>query len=83
MRGQETAGICRSREILACEGRRADRTVSRCHARVTKVDDIYFIEDLNSSNGTYVGGELLNCRVKMSLQPGEVVMFAGEKFRFI
>ena len=50
---------------------------------MTKVDDIYFIEDLNSSNGTYVGGELLNCRVKMSLQPGEVVMFAGEKFRFI
>ncbi len=67
----------------ACDGRIADRTVSRCHARVTKVDDIYFIEDLNSSNGTYVGGELLNCRVKMSLQPGEVVMFAGEKFRFI
>lgn len=67
----------------ACDGRIADRTVSRCHARVTKVEDIYFIEDLNSSNGTYVGGELLNCRVKMSLQPGEMVMFAGEKFRFI
>lgn len=58
-------------------------TVSRRHAKITKKEDIYFIEDLNSSNGTYVGGELLNCRVKMSMQANEVIVFANEKFRFI
>ena len=45
--------------------------------------EVYFIEDLNYYNGTMVGGELLNCRVKMSLQAQETVMFADEKFRFI
>lgn len=47
------------------------------------MDDIYFLEDLNSSNGTYVGGEPLNYKTKMSLQKNEVVLFADEKFRFI
>lgn len=67
----------------ACDGRIESDTVSRRHAKITKTEDIYFIEDLNSSNGTYVGGELLNCRVKMSLQCNETVVFADEKFRFI
>lgn len=67
----------------ACDGVISGGTVSRRHAKITQKEDVYFIEDLNSSNGTYVGGELINCRVKMSLQPGEIVAFANEKFRFI
>lgn len=66
-----------------CGGYIPSQTVSRKHARVTRVDDIYFLEDLNSSNGTYVGGEPLNYKTKMSLQKNEVVLFADEKFRFI
>lgn len=67
----------------ACAGYISSSTVSRRHAKITKKEDIYFIEDLNSSNGTYVGGELLNYRTKISLQKNEIVMFADEKFRFI
>lgn len=67
----------------ACDGRIESDTVSRRHAKITQTEEVYFIEDLNSSNGTYVGGELLNCRVKMSLQWNETVVFADEKFRFI
>lgn len=67
----------------AADGCIPSETVSRRHARITKKEDIYFIEDLNSSNGTFIGGELLNCRVKMSLQKNEIVIFADEKFRFI
>lgn len=67
----------------ACDGKIESGTVSRRHARITRTEDVYFIEDLNSSNGTYVGGELLNCRVKMSLQCNETVVFADKKFRFI
>lgn len=66
-----------------CDGYIKSDTVSRKHARITKAGDIYFIEDLNSSNGTYVGGELLNYRVKMSLQKNESIIFADEKFIFI
>ena len=68
---------------LDCDGVIPSGTVSRHHARITRKGEVYFIEDLNSSNGTMVGGELLNCRVKMSLQAQETVMFADEKFRFI
>ena len=66
-----------------CDGVIPSETVSRHHARITRKGEVYFIEDLNSSNGTLVGGELLNCRVKMSLQAQETVVFADEKFRFI
>lgn len=67
----------------ACDGVIRSDIVSRRHAKITKAEEVYFIEDLNSSNGTYVGGELLNCRVKMSLQRNEIVLLGNEKFRFI
>lgn len=66
-----------------CEGMIPSATVSRRHARITRTEDIYFIEDLNSSNGTYVGGQMLNYKTRMSLQKNEIVVFADEKFRFI
>ena len=67
----------------SCNGYLPGEAVSRRHARVTRQEEIYFIEDLNSTNGTYVDGELLNYRVRMSLQKNELVTFADKKFRFI
>lgn len=66
-----------------CEGCIPSSTVSRKHARITRNEDIYFLEDLNSTNGTFIGGELLNYHVKMSLEKNEIIMFADERFRFI
>ena len=66
-----------------CEGYLPSSTVSRRHAQITRTGDVYFIEDLNSANGTWVGGSLLDYRTKMSLQKNEVILFADEKFRFI
>lgn len=66
-----------------CDGYLPSATVSRRHARISYREGIYFIEDLNSANGTYVGGELLGYRTKVSLQKNEIVVFADEKFRFI
>lgn len=60
-----------------------NRAVSRQHARITQTEDIYFIEDLNSSNGTTVGGELLNYKTKVSLHTNEIILFANEKYRFL
>ncbi len=66
-----------------CEGYLPSSTISRRHAQITRTGDVYFIEDLNSANGTWVGGSLLDYRTKMSLEKNEVVLFADEKFRFI
>lgn len=66
-----------------CAGHIPSDTVSRKHAKISRMGDVYMIEDLNSSNGTYVRGELLNYKTKVSLQKNEVVIFADEKFRFI
>ncbi len=68
---------------MGCEGYIPSETVSRRHARITQKEGVYLIEDLNSSNGTSVGGEMLDYRTKMSLQKNEIVWFADEKFRFI
>lgn len=66
-----------------CAGYIPSETVSRKHAKISRIGDVYMIEDLNSSNGTYVGGELLNYKTKISLQKNEIIIFADEKFRFI
>jgi hypothetical protein len=58
-------------------------TVSRRHARIIKEDDTYWLEDLNSVNGTYLNGKALNYKEKVLLQRNCLVQFADEKFRFI
>ena len=58
-------------------------TISRHHAKITKVENVYFIEDMNSANGTKAGGTLLDYKMKVSLQANEILEFADEKFRFI
>lgn len=57
-------------------------TVSRLHARINKADNIYYIEDLNSRNGTWVNGKLLHYMEKVPLQHGDVIAFADERFRY-
>jgi hypothetical protein len=57
--------------------------VSRHHARIYKDGDTYYIEDLNSSNGTYIDGTMLDYRQKIELKKNQTVRFADEKYRFI
>ena len=47
-----------------------DTQVSWQHARVSEAGDMCVIEDLGSSNGTFVGAERIS---KQVLSPGEVV----------
>lgn len=56
--------------------------VSRNHARITREDDQYFIEDLNSRNGTYLNGELLAYKQKCRVNPGDHLCFAREEYVF-
>jgi pSer/pThr/pTyr-binding forkhead associated (FHA) protein len=49
------------------------RTVSRRHARVTFVNGVWNIEDLESTNGTWVNGRRLNTEERCPLDEGDTV----------
>ena len=40
-------------------------TVSRQHARITRIDDAYYLEDLSSLNGTFVNGQRVDMRMRL------------------
>lgn len=58
-------------------------SVSRRHAAVYKEEGNYYIEDLNSTNGTYLNGEALEYKEKVLLTKNDKVKFAGEAYRFV
>ena len=58
-------------------------TISQFHAKIEWVDDVYYLEDMNSTNGTYVNEELLNYKEKRALNPGDIIRFADVKYRFM
>lgn len=64
------------------DGRIKSSGVSRSHARITREEDAYYIEDLNSRNGTYLNGELLLYRQKRRLKSGDHLRFAQEEYIF-
>lgn len=59
-----------------------NEAVSRVHARITKEGDVYFLEDLNSTNGTFLDQEILNYKVKIGLHPNSKIRFANECYCF-
>lgn len=64
------------------DGQLLSSGVSRNHARITREDDQYYIEDLNSRNGTYLNGELLAYKQKCPVKPGDHLRFAREEYVF-
>lgn len=56
--------------------------VSRVHARIEIDVQGTFLEDMNSTNGTHVNGELLQYREKRMLQKGDIISLAGECYSF-
>lgn len=62
---------------------RIDReTISQFHAKIEYADG-YYIEDMNSTNGTFVNDEMLNYRERRVLHSGDVIRFADVKYRFL
>jgi FHA domain-containing protein len=56
-----------------------DTTTSRRHAQITADGGVYRIQDLGSSNGTFVNGAKITEAV---LSPGDEVSIGGTRFRF-
>ena len=59
------------------------KVVSRHHAMITKSGGDFFIEDLNSTNGTYVNGTLLPYRDKVRLKKMDQIVFADVAYHII
>jgi len=57
----------------------ADPSVSRKHAAIVRQGTSYFVEDLGSTNGTYINGVRVQSAV---LNLGDVVHFGSSSFRF-
>ena len=61
----------------------ADNTaISRSHANIHTENGEYFIEDTNSTNHTYINGNLIVSNVKTKLSAGDKVRLANEDFTF-
>ena len=57
-------------------------TVSRLHLRIDRKDERYYVQDLNSTNGTSVGGRMLENNEIMEIWEGVEVNIAGVRYRF-
>ena len=57
--------------------------VSRHHARISLVGGKWLLEDLNSTNGTFVNDEILPYKQKKQLKINDIVRFADVKYRFV
>lgn len=66
-----------------CDGIIKASGISRHHARIYYKEDTYFIEDMNSTNGTTVEGGLLTYKTKVSIRRGSLVCFANQPYRFL
>ncbi|MFI5385121.1 MAG: FHA domain-containing protein [Fimbriimonadales bacterium] len=62
---------------IVCDG---DSRVSRRHARLIPAGSSYQIEDLGSSNGTFVNGVRIS--VPTPLNPGDEITIGGQSYRF-
>lgn len=58
-------------------------TVSRIHARITKEGEDYYLEDMNSTNGTSRNGTPLHYKEKVKLEKNDKILFAKERYRFV
>lgn len=58
-------------------------TISQFHAKIDYIDGTYYIEDMNSTNGTYVNEEVVNYKEKKTLKSGDIIRFADVKYRFL
>lgn len=56
------------------------RTVSRVHAKFFFEKDHLFLEDFNSTNGTYLNHRMVPMNTPVELHPGDRVVFATEEY---
>ncbi len=57
-------------------------TVSRIHAKIRRVDQEYYLTDLNSRNGTYLNGKQISNDENRRITQGDEISFADAEYTF-
>lgn len=57
-------------------------TISRCHVNLIKCGDDCLIEDTNSTNHTYINGQIITSGKQIRLNDGDMVELSNEEFIF-
>lgn len=84
----EVIQITKSSFVLGKAGDQVDfyvggnTNISRRHACIKKMPDGYYIQDLNSTNGTFVNQCKVSWNRDMKLQPGDVITLGDDEFEF-
>ncbi len=58
-------------------------TVSRLHLRIDQKEEHYYVQDLNSTNGTEVDGRMLENNETIEIREGTDISIAGIRYRFL
>lgn len=58
-------------------------TISRIHAKIERLEGSYYIEDLNSTNGTFLNEEPLIYKKRTALKENDIIRFADIRYRFL
>lgn len=56
------------------------RGISRLHGKISKENGIYYLTDLNSTNGTFLNGGRLEVNEKARIRSGDYIGFADVKY---
>ncbi len=56
--------------------------ISRSHADIVTVDNTYFIIDMNSTNHTFINGNMIQSGDQVQMNHGDILKLANEEFEF-
>ena len=70
-------------DASAVDGVLKSRAAGEIQAKITKSENTYYIEDMNSANGTLVNGEILIYKEVRRLEEGDRITFADISYRFL
>ncbi|MCI8326624.1 MAG: FHA domain-containing protein, partial [Lachnospiraceae bacterium] len=71
------------RDSEVADGVLRSAAVGRIQAKIYRREDGYYIEDMNSANGTLINGELLIYKNMKKLEEGDRITFADISYRFL
>ncbi len=71
------SGIVLGTMVSSCDVVIRQKGISRMHAKICIRETGIYVLDLNSTNGTYLNGEKMDCGNEYALEVGDVVSLAG------
>ena len=59
-----------------------NKSVSRRHAYITNINGVYYLRDNNSTNHTYLNGEMLYSNIEVVIPDNSTIQLSNEEFFF-